>query len=311
MIYLAPLQGFTDYTYRKVFSEYFGGVDAYFIPYISVKNAALLPKHIKEIIPENNPQKNVIPQVLFSNDNELQLLLTVIQSNGYKSVNLNLGCPYPMVTNRGKGSALLTDPEKLKNILHNSLKNKLEISVKLRSGLTNETDILKIITVLNEFNLKEIIYHPRVASQLYRGEINSDLFQLVSEKSIHPVVYNGDILTLEDFVSRNQTFKNTSSWMIGRGILQNPYLPNEISGIYTSPDEKLIQLKNFHDELFENYSNQLSGGGHVLNRMRQFWIYFSYSFQNQHKTFKKIKKAKSIESYNAAIAEIFQISNIL
>ena len=68
MIYLAPLQGYTDYIYRKAYSQVFSGIDAFFIPYISVKNEQVLKKYSAEILPENNPQQRVIPQVLVKDE---------------------------------------------------------------------------------------------------------------------------------------------------------------------------------------------------------------------------------------------------
>ena len=103
-IYLAPLQGFTDVVYRKSYNEIFTGVDAFFIPYISAKNNQVLNKYRKEILLENNHQDRVVPQVLAKNSEELIFLTKLLVNHGYSEINLNLGCPYPMVTNRGQGA---------------------------------------------------------------------------------------------------------------------------------------------------------------------------------------------------------------
>ncbi|NOR75351.1 MAG: tRNA-dihydrouridine synthase family protein, partial [Draconibacterium sp.] len=117
MIYLAPIQGFTDFVYRKAYSEVFSGTDTYFIPYITLKNNGILKKYEREILLQNNPQKKVIPQVLAKDFDELQFLSTILKDAGYNEINLNLGCPFPMVTNRGKGAGILPYPEKLKAML--------------------------------------------------------------------------------------------------------------------------------------------------------------------------------------------------
>src|SRR5665811_308575 len=111
-IYLAPLQGFTDFVFRKAFDEIFHSVEAFFIPYISLKNEQILKKYEKEILPQNNPQKKVVPQVLPKDANEIIFLSKVLEDAGYNEINLNLGCPYPMVTNREKGAGLLPHPDK-------------------------------------------------------------------------------------------------------------------------------------------------------------------------------------------------------
>ncbi len=184
-------------------------------------------------------------------------------------------------------------------------KTNLKLSVKLRAGLTSPTEIEKLVPVLNEFPLTEIIFHPRLASQLYKGEILEDAFQRFSEKSSHPVVYNGDIFTLEDFHRKKALFPQTTTWMLGRGILMNPFLPAEINGIQQPKQVKKEKLNEFHQLIFNGYSEIMDNPGNVLNKMKQFWIYFSFNFPNQHKVLKGIKKVKSVPLYLVQCRKIF------
>lgn len=84
----------------------------------------------------------------------------------------------------------------------------------------------------------------------------------------------------------------------------NPFLASEIKGKITSNDEKKLILKMFHSELYNSYQENLQSS-HVLNTMKSQWEYLSFIFEDQHKTYKKIKKAKSIKHYNDVVAEIF------
>jgi tRNA-dihydrouridine synthase len=305
-IYLAPLQGFTDYVYRKAYNEIFHGIDAFFIPYISVKNNLVLKKYEKEILLENNPQTNVIPQVLANNADEMLFLSKILADQGYREINLNLGCPYPMVTNREMGAGLLPHPEKLKAILNSFFeKSSLRLSVKLRAGLNSANEIERVIPVLNDFPITEVIFHPRIAKQLYEGEILYSAFEFVIANLKHQLVYNGDILSVADINDRKQKFKGINHWMIGRGILMNPFLAAEIKGIENSPVEKVEKLKEFHQLIFDLYSEKMDNEGNVLNKMKQFWIYFSFVFPNQHKTLKWIKKTSSLNKYRNETLKIF------
>lgn len=306
-IYLAPLQGFTDFVYRKAYHEILQGIDAYFIPYISVKTNQILKKYEKEILPANNPQTRVIPQVLVNNAEEIILLAKILEDKGYSEINLNLGCPYPMVTNREMGAGLLPHPEKLKAILTSFFeKSKFRLSVKLRAGLNSANEIGQVIPVLNQFPLTEVIFHPRIAKQLYEGEILYSVFEFVSANLKHQLVYNGDILTVSDFKDRKQKFPGTNNWMIGRGVLMNPFLAAEIKGIDYKPAEKLEKLKEFHQLIFDLYTEKMDNEGNVLNKMKQFWIYFSYNFPEQKKNFKLIKKANSISKFKSEVKKIFE-----
>lgn len=307
MIYLAPLQGLTDYIFRETFQKSFGGIDVCFIPYLSVKNGAVPKRQLADALPENNLTLRAVPQVLFSDENELALLIQILSGLGYREINLNLGCPYPMVANRGRGAGLLSDPDNLFKILRRCIPGSgINFSVKLRSGLNRHDEIFPIIEVLNQFDFSEIIYHPRVARQLYKGQPDFEAVPSVLELSKHPVGLNGDIFSPEVYQSLKNRFPAVSNWMLGRGILMNPFLAEEISGIETGKAEKMRRLSQFHGQLSESYSKKLSGSGHLLDKMRQFWEYFSFAFENRHKAFKLVKKANTLEKYNAAIKTIFR-----
>jgi tRNA-dihydrouridine synthase len=306
-VYLAPLQGFTDFIYRKAYSEIFQGIDAFFIPYISVKNNQILKKYEREILPENNQQTRVIPQVLANSDDEMLFLSKILEDKGYKEFNLNLGCPYPMVTNREMGAGLLPHPGKLQAILTSFFeKSNLRLSVKLRAGLHSANEIEQIIPVLNEFPLTEVIFHPRLAKQLYEGEINNSAFQFAENHLKHKLVYNGDIFSVDDFKNKQQLFPQTSHWMLSRGVLMNPFLPAEIKNIEITAKERLEKLKEFHQLVFKYYSETMDNEGNAINKMKQFWIYFSYNFHNQHKILKWIKKASSLNKYMDETKKIFR-----
>ncbi len=310
MIYLAPLQGFTDFVYRKVYHEVFSGVDAFFIPYVTLKGGKLLQKYQNEILPENNLQHRSVPQVLAAGSDEMIYLSGLLFDLGYGEVNLNLGCPYPMVTNRGKGAGLLNQPDELQRILDAFFeKYKLQLSVKLRAGLKSSEELEHIIPVLNSFPLKEVIFHPRIASQLYSGDIQNDAFRCLQANLKHKLVYNGDIFSCEDFKRRKEQFPNIQSWMLGRGILMNPFLPMQINGAVISETEKMEKKECFHQLMWENYREVMDNEGNALNKMKQFWIYFSHLFKNQPKVFKQIKKSGNIHKYNTAVRNIFSEFN--
>lgn len=306
MIYMAPLQGFTDYVYRESYAKVFNTVDAFFVPYISVKNNVMPNKYLREILPENNTQSRVVPQILAKDAGEFELLKNILIDQGYSEFNLNLGCPYPMVTNRGKGSGLLPFPEEIYKILdHFYSSTKGELSVKLRAGFKSADELNDVTEVLNQFPLKEVILHARVAGQLYSGEIDEQAFQYATLNLKHKLVYNGDIFSIQDYLDRQNKFKIVDTWMLGRGILMNPLLPHEIKGIQFSPRERFDLLNTFHQTMLKRYLEVMDNEGNALNKMKQFWIYFSYCFPNQRKVLKHIKKVKSLNKYGEIVKSAF------
>lgn len=308
-IYQAPLQGFTDFTFRKVISEVFGGLDKYFIPYLSYgKGREIKKSQLRDVFPENNKDLPAVPQVLFSDRTELFDLITILIDYGYQEINLNLGCPYPMATNKGRGAAWLEKPDALNEILQQLFTKNFpaKFSVKMRTGMTNDQDAKAIFGVINQFPLEEVIFHPRTASQMYSGKANPLLFSEAVSLVKHPLVYNGDIYSETDLQELKTIFPEQNSWMIGRGLLTDPSLSSRLKGAVWEAKELRKKMKEFHDQLLAAYSARLEGSGHILMKMNQFWTYFSESFENPHKTMKLIKKASSLLKYNAAVTEIFR-----
>lgn len=289
-------------------NEVFGGVDKFFIPYLSFgKGREIKRSLLREILPENNSGMTVVPQVLFSDFQELSELVEIEVRHGYSEINLNLGCPYPMVTNKGRGSALLQSPEKLDELLEElfSKFSGIRFSVKMRAGMSDDHDFVAVISILNKYPLEELIFHPRTASQMYEGKANAELFREALSLSKHRLVYNGDILLPSDFDELKNKFPEREYWMIGRGLLSNPALAAQIKGEVFADGDLRKKLRNFHDQLFEAYSSRLDGSGHILMKMNQFWIYFSESFGNPHKAMKLVKKSSNLTKYNSAVSLIF------
>jgi len=308
-IYQGPLQGFTDFTFRKAISETFGGIDKYFIPYLSYgKGREIKKSQLREVFPENNVDLPVIPQVLFSDQEELFDLITVLINIGYQEINLNLGCPYPMATNKGRGAAWLEKPEALNEILQQLYAKGFpaKFSVKMRAGMKNDQDAKAIFEVINQFPIEELIFHPRTASQMYDGKANSQLFAEAIALVKHPMVYNGDILSVADLQDLHAILPEQNSWMIGRGLLTNPALAAQIKGEVFEPKALRKRMREFHDQILDAYSSRLDGSGHILMKMNQFWTYFSEAFDNPHKVMKLVKKSGSLLKYNAAVTEIFR-----
>jgi hypothetical protein len=91
--------------------------------------------------------------------------------------------------------------------------------------------------------------------------------------------------------------------MIGRGLLANPFLPEEIKGLSSDSTRYLTRLRHFHDDLVLAYADRLSGPGHLLGRMKGFWHYLGPSFKDHHKPVKKILRSPSLETYSAHVAD--------
>jgi tRNA-dihydrouridine synthase len=300
IVSIAPMQGYTDAIFRMVHHTIIGGVDRYYAPYFKIENdGQISKKYLRDILPENNIGMDLVPQILTNKASDFNLAIPELVKMKYTELNWNLGCPYPMVAKRHLGSGLLPFPEKIDQVLSEiHLPKDFSISVKLRSGYINETDFYAVIEVLNKYPVKEIIFHPRIGKQMYKGKANRALYNEFLAKSQHPLAYNGDVVSIDEFNHIQSEIPFAQHIMIGRGLLYNPFLAKEIklNQSHTLFDKRL-EFNKFHRVLLEQYRHQLSGPGHLLTKMISYWEYFSWMFIGQHQINKEIKKCRSIELF--------------
>ncbi len=297
-IILAPLQGFTDVTYRNVYSDHFSGIDEAVAPFIStMSQKRLKPSRIKDVIPESNQKLFITPQILSNVAEDFIFLADHLHTMGHTKINWNLGCPHSKIAKKKRGSGLLMYPKLIDDFLTEVLeKISSTLSVKIRLGRKSKEEIHELLPVLNKHHLDEIILHPRTGEQMYRGTSDHDAFGDAIKNSCHTFTYNGDITDIYSFNTVQKRFPGIKRFMIGRGILSDPFLPEKIKGIYIE-EGLLVRLRAFHDDLFENYQSIFSGPGHLTGRMKGFWTYLGPSFQDSKKPLKAILKSRSIEKY--------------
>ncbi len=305
----SPLQGLTDYRFRNLVHEHFGGIDIFFAPYIRLQGSLEIKNSYKnDLLPSLNKVENLVPQVMTSKSDEFLFVADFVKQLGYKELNWNLGCPYPMVAKRGMGSGLIKEIDKIDSILSAVTSAcDIDISLKLRLGYESNQETLNLLPVLNNHKIKYLIIHPRIGKQLYKGDADLELFEQCMDICNLPIVYNGDIDSVEKFVSLKQRFPNINQWAIGRGVISNPFLAGMIkSNTVHLPEDWVKQFELFHDALFKSMNESLSGPGHLLIKMQGYWEYFCNMFTNPHKTFKIIRKAKSIAAYENGVVEILK-----
>jgi len=256
-LYSSPLQGYTDFRFRNTFQNYFGGIDQYYAPYIRLKGKGeIKPSNERDILPANNQALKLVPQLMTKDADEFLFIAKYVKELGYDELNWNLGCPYPMVAKRGMGSGLLTSPEKINEILKIVMaESDIKVSIKMRLGYESSDEIFKVLPVLEKHALVNITIHPRIGKQLYKGEVDLDRFERCIGQSKHTILYNGDITSVQGFREMKDRFPEIEHWMIGRGLIADPFLPAMIKAddpIY--PENRSEIFSSFHDTLFSAYS---------------------------------------------------------
>ena len=305
----SPLQGFTDFRFRNAFQKFFGGIDTFYAPYIRLNGKMVIkPNYDRDIQLKNNTTLRVIPQIMTNDADEFIFVSKFVQSLGYKELNWNLGCPYPMVTNKCLGSGLVNDPDRIDRILDRvHSETDIVVSMKMRMGYDHAGEIIDAFPVLGKYPLKNIAIHARIGKQLYKGGVDLDGFQKCIDHSPHKLYYNGDITTVARYREMTKRFPTIDHWMLGRGLIADPFLPKMIkNNTEEYPEDRFETFSKFHDTLFSEFEKKLTGDKQIIRKMLSYWEYFSSTFSNPTKVVKMIKKAKTIEVYDQAVYDILE-----
>ena len=347
---LGPFQGITDAPFRNVFKKHFGGIDKYYTPFFTGIHKEDHAKNLQgeEIDPRFNDVETLTPQILSTDAEEILRFAKQCKQLGYKEINLNMGCPFPRVANKKRGCGLLPYPDKVEAMLERVFEEiDVKFSVKCRLGYFSPEEIDAIIPIFNRFPLSELIIHPRIGKQLYKGDADVERFRALIPYINAPLVYNGDIFSVDSFNrilgiindgpstpfdnlrDRSGTCKTINQFMLGRGILANPFLAEDIKDSVIARHEaiqdngldcfvvppcndtkrqsdKTERLHNYVLDLYENRLHHAGGSPKVLGRMKELWSYLMNSFEEPQTVWRKIKKLNALKEYEEAVEVIFK-----
>ena len=360
LLSLGPFQGITDAPFRNVFKRHFGGIDKFYTPFFTGIHKEEHAKNLQgeEIDPKCNDVETLTPQILSTDAEEVLRFAKQCKQLGYKEINLNMGCPFPRVANKKRGCGLLPYPDKVEAMLERVFEEiDIKFSVKCRLGYFNPDEINAILPIFNKFPLSELIIHPRIGKQLYKGEADVERFKALISFINAPLVYNGDIVSVESFeriqgviepppcgglriksamtptgktspesgiAGSNLQSPELHGFMLGRGLLSNPFLAEEIkASVIARKNDEAIQknsldchaslamtkTERLHDYVIDLYEDRLhhaGGSPKVLGRMKELWSYLMNSFEEPQAVWRKIKKINALKEYEESVETIFR-----
>ena len=296
----APLQGVTDNVWRMAQHSVFGGVDAYYAPFMRVERGEVRRKDLRDVEPDRNAGITLIPQILACQPDHALMMVDALKQRGYSRIDVNLGCPFPPIALHRKGSGMLAYPE-LAEALFTALAavDGVEYSVKMRLGWDQPDqwrDIMPLLDILKPVN---IAVHPRIGKQQYKGDLDIGQFEALMAASPWPIVYNGGLRTVEDIEAVVSRYPNLAAVMVGSGLAANP-------GMF-APDATPDDYRRFHDQLVDGYTGQLNGGeAQLVRHLQDIWQTFLPG--TGHKLFKAIRKSRTLDQYqtaaSAALADV-------
>lgn len=313
---LAPFQGITDSVYRNLYKKYFSGIDKFYTPFftgIHKDNSRSLRG--EEIDINFNDVNTLTPQILANDADEIIRFANQCQAMGYKEINLNMGCPFPRVANKVRGCGLMAEPQKVREIFDKVFNNiEIKFSLKCRLGYYKDTEIDELIDCFNDYPFSEIIIHPRIGKQLYTGSADVDRFAEIAPLIKRPLVYNGDIFSVDDYKRISEKINSFSpvetygrmAFMLGRGLLTNPFLADEIKGINYDYGERKKIFHHFVVSLYLERLRHAGGSPKIIGCMKELWSYMMNSFEDPQNIWRKIKKINNLDVYEETVELIFR-----
>ena len=236
-------------------------------------------------------EKPIAIQLFGTKIDEIKKAVKVVQDK-VDIIDFNMGCPMSKIVDAGAGSALLKDPEKVREIVRTLVKNsKKPVSIKIRSGWDkNNINAVEIAKIIEEEGASMITIHARTRSQVRSGDSDWDLIKKVKDAVNIPVIGNGDISSPKD-VDRMITESGCDYVMIGREAIKNPYIFRQCVDYFKkgSYDESnKVEIVSEYLKLAKKYDIKFS---YIKNHVVQF----TKVLKNSARLREEINKTKKIE----------------
>ena len=284
------MEGVTDRVYRAAHRRIFGGADRYGLPFWSPgAEHRLTPRAARELDPAENAGVPVLPQVMTRSAEDFRWASQVLADLGYDEVNLNVGCPSGTVTAKGKGAALLGNPDGLARLLDGIFTDPpLPVSVKTRLGVRDPGEFPALLAVYNRYPLRSLTVHARVLEDQYRRPARPAWFAGALAGSRCPVCLNGDLKTAADCTAAAARYPQAAALMVGRGLLADPALLRRARG---GPPAGREELRAFTEALTAGYTAAFGGPHNAMLRMKGHWRYLILLFEDGGKAAKALRRA--------------------
>jgi nifR3 family TIM-barrel protein len=224
---LAPMQDVTDLPFWTLMRNY-GGADVYFTEYFRVYATSHLDRNILRSVTENLTGRPVVAQMIGNDIPSLVRTARELQQYPVAAVDLNLGCPAPVVYRKCAGGGLLREPRRVDAIL-GALRDAVTIrfTVKTRIGFDSPAVFDELLPIFARHSLDLLTVHGRTVHEMYQPAVHYEFIARAVAEMPCPVLANGNVHSAEN---AGAILKATGArgLMIGRGAIRNPWLFHQI-----------------------------------------------------------------------------------
>jgi tRNA-dihydrouridine synthase len=295
LLALAPMQGVTDLPFWKVIRSR-GSADVYYTEYFRVHADSRLEKPILRSITENPTGQPVVAQMIGNSIPNLVRTARELQEHPIAAVDLNLGCPAPIVFKKCAGGGLLREPERVDRIL-GALREAVEtrFTVKTRLGFDDPTVFNQLLPIFAKHNLDLLTVHGRTVKEMYRSAVHYDLIARAVGEAGCPVLANGNVYSA---AKAESVLAETSArgLMIGRGIIRNPWLFTQIRQQLhheTPTWPSGLEVLHYVTDLFEMTTPENYVERSQVQKMKKYMNYFGIGIDPKGRFLHDIRRAQT------------------
>lgn len=274
---LAPMQDVTNLPFMQVVQQY-GGPDYYVTEYFRVHADYSLEQKILSSITENKTGRPVYAQLIGQDTEALVRVAKELQAYPIAGIDLNLGCPAPVVCRKDAGGGLLRKREHMEQIIA-SLRDSIsgKFTVKTRVGYHSHDEFPELLEIFKRHEIDTLTIHGRTVTERYQTPIHPECIRLAAEQMSCPVIANGNVVDVD--TGRGAINKTQADGlMIGRGAIRNPWIFDQLRASFSkqAPREVLrVDLLGYINELYHAigaHAHDFDPSKHV-NRMKKYMLY--------------------------------------
>jgi nifR3 family TIM-barrel protein len=220
---LAPMQNVTDLAFMQVIAHY-GAPDYFFTEYFRAHAQSHPERHILRSITDNPTGRPVFAQLIGDDPVHLTRTAHALRDYPIAGIDLNMGCPAPLVYKKNAGGGLLRDPEKIAEVL-GALRDAVPglFTVKMRIGFDSTEHFARVLSLIDEHRVDLLSLHGRTVKEMYRSGVHYDRIAQAVESVRCPVLANGDVSSAAR-ASSVLAETRAAGVMLGRHAIRNPWI---------------------------------------------------------------------------------------
>lgn len=308
-IIIAPMAGITNGAFRELCFEFGAGLVE--TEMVSDKAIFYMNKNTLKMLEVDDKYHPVSLQLFGSDPDTMEIAAKKINDEtNCDIIDINMGCPVMKVVKTGAGAALMKNEDLAVEIVKRIVKvSKKPVTVKMRLGWDNKNkNYLSLAKKLEKAGVKAITLHARTRGQMYEGKADWEAIKLLHESLKIPVIGNGDIKTVGDYI-KYQSY--CDAIMIGRGVVGNPFLIKEINNYLQGKRNYRISYKQRFKECLNHTKKliKLKGEDRAIKEMRGLAPHYIQGLFLATKYKVKMAKMNTLEELEALLKDYEQVLN--